>query len=61
VGKHRSRWEDDVWRETIDLLQARKSKAAARNKESSRMEIGEAMPRKMGRSTIGVEGIHSFP
>ena len=44
--KPRSRWEDAVWRDDIDLLQILNWKAAARNREGWRKVIGKVMARK---------------
>jgi hypothetical protein len=45
VRKPRSRWEDAVCRDAVDILQARNWKAAGRKREGCRKEIGEAMAR----------------
>jgi hypothetical protein len=46
VGKSRSRLEDAVWKDTVDLFQIRDRRVAARKKEGWRRVIGEAMGRK---------------
>jgi hypothetical protein len=48
MGKPRGRWEDDVWRDDVDLLEIRNWKAGARKEESWSKEIGESMSRKGG-------------
>ena len=43
---YKSRWQDAVWRQAVDLLQKRNWKAATRKRVVWRKEIGEAMARK---------------
>ena len=45
-GNPRSRWEDAVWRDAVDLLHVHTWKVAAKKREFWRKEIGEAMARK---------------
>ena len=46
MGEPRGRWEDAVWRDDVYLLYRPTGKAGARNRESMRKVIGEAMTRK---------------
>jgi len=46
TGKPRSRWEDAVWRDTVDFLQIQNWKAAERKRESRMKVIGEVMARR---------------
>jgi hypothetical protein len=46
VGRPRNRWEDIIQRDAGSLLQIRNWKAAARDKEEKRNNVGEAMARK---------------
>jgi hypothetical protein len=46
MEKPRGRWKDAVLREAIDLVQIWNWKAAARNREGWRKEMGEAMAQK---------------
>lgn len=46
MGEPRGRWEDAVGRDDVYLLHRQTVKAAARNREGLRKEIGKAMARK---------------
>jgi hypothetical protein len=46
VGRRRNRWEDAIQRDAAILLRIRTWKAAARDKEKWRKNVGEAMTRK---------------
>ena len=53
VGKPRSRWEDAVRTDAVDLFQIRNCKAAARKRKSWRKKDGEYISRKWGGNVTG--------
>jgi hypothetical protein len=53
VGKPRSRWEEAVRTDAVDLFQIRNCKAVARKRECWRKKAGEDIARKRGRNVTG--------